>query len=332
MKAMIFEGSGKPLSLVEVPMPRPDAHQALIEIHACAVCRTDLHIIDGELPRPKLPLVLGHEIVGVVAGLGEKVTRFKLGDRVGVPWLGWTCGVCAYCLSGRENLCDKARFTGYDIDGGYAQFTVADERFCFPLPASYPDVEAAPLLCAGLIGYRSLRLAGEGRRLGIYGFGAAAHIIAQVARHLGWEIYAFTRPGDAAAEAFARECGAVWAGGSTTPSPEPLDAALIFAPVGALVPTALHALAKGGIVVCGGIHMSDIPAFPYADLWEERIIRSVANLTRRDAEEFLALAPEVPVETRPIAYPLERANEALEDLRHGRISGAAVLIPPPISA
>ncbi|MGA2636381.1 zinc-dependent alcohol dehydrogenase family protein [Methylocella sp.] len=331
MQAMVFEGSGKPLILKEVATPRPDAHQLLIEVRACAVCRTDLHIIDGELPRPKLPLILGHEIVGVVVGLGDKVARIKLGDRVGVPWLGWTCGVCALCRTGRENLCDKARFTGYDIDGGFAQFTVADERFCFPLPALYADVEAAPLLCAGLIGYRSLRLAGEGRRLGIYGFGAAAHIIAQVAKHLGWEIYAFTRPGDVAAEAFARECGAAWTGGSLTPPPEPLDAALIFAPVGALVPAALHALAKGGTVVCGGIHMSDIPSFPYADLWEERMIRSVANLTRRDAEEFLALAPQIPVRTRAIAYPLERANEALEDLRHGRISGAAVLVPPAIS-
>ena len=331
MKAMVFEGLGKPLALKEVATPRPDAHQVLIEVRACAVCRTDLHIVDGELARPKLPLVLGHEIVGVAAALGEKVTRFRPGERLGVPWLGWTCGVCEYCRSGRENLCDEARFTGYDIDGGFAQYTVADERFCFPLPALYADAEAAPLLCAGLIGYRSLRLAGEGRRLGIYGFGAAAHIIAQVATHLGWEIYAFTRPGDSAAQAFARECGAAWTGDSLTAPPQPLDAALIFAPVGALVPAALHALAKGGTVVCGGIHMSDIPAFPYADLWEERMIRSVANLTRRDAEAFLALAPQIPVRTRPIAYPLERANEALADLRFGRISGAAVLIPPAIS-
>ena len=272
MKAMVFEGLGKPLALKEVATPRPDAHQVLIEVRACAVCRTDLHIVDGELARPKLPLVLGHEIVGVAAALGEKVTRFRPGERLGVPWLGWTCGVCEYCRSGRENFCDEARFTGYDIDGGFAQYTVADERFCFPLPALYADAEAAPLLCAGLIGYRSLRLAGEGRRLGIYGFGAAAHIIAQVATHLGWEIYAFTRPGDFAAQAFARECGAAWTGGSLTAPPEPLDAALIFAPVGALVPAALHALAKGGTVVCGGIHMSDIPAFPYADLWEERMI------------------------------------------------------------
>lgn len=329
---MIFEGPGKPLSLKEVATPRPDEHQLLIKVRACAVCRTDLHIIDGELTRPKLPLVPGHEITGVVTGFGAKVTRFKLGDRVGVPWLGWTCGVCDFCRSGRENLCDKACFTGYDIDGGFAQFTVADERFSFLLPDAYSDVAASPLMCAGLIGYRSLRLAGDGRRLGIYGFGAAAHIISQVARHQGWEIYAFARPGDQAAEAFARECGAIWAGGSLTPPPERLDAALIFAPVGALVPTALRALAKGGTVVCGGIHMSDIPSFSYADLWEERMIRSVANLTRRDAEEFLALAPQVPVKTSTTTYPLERANEALEDLRHGRFSGAAVLVPPDVSA
>jgi propanol-preferring alcohol dehydrogenase len=328
MKAMIFEGSGKPLSFEEVAKPSPGDHQALIEVQACAVCRTDLHIIDGELAKPKLPLILGHEIAGTVVGLGANAACLKLGDRVGVPWLGWTCGVCRFCRSGRENLCDKARFTGYDIDGGYAQFTAADERFCFALPDMYGAVEASPLMCAGLIGYRSLRLAGRGERLGVYGFGAAAHIIAQVAKHQGWEIYAFTRPGDAAAEAFARGCGATWAGGSLTPPPEPLDAALIFAPVGALVPAALRALAKGGTVVCGGIHMSDIPAFPYADLWEERMIRSVANLTRRDGEEFLALAPKVPVKTSTTLYPLEHANEALEDLRLGRISGAAVLIPP----
>ncbi len=332
MQAMIFEGPGKPLVLKEVAKPRPDDHQALIEVHACAVCRTDLHILDGELTRPKLPLIPGHEIAGVVVGLGLKATRLKIGDRVGVPWLGWTCGVCAFCQSGRENLCDKARFTGYDIDGGFAQFTVADERFCFALPDAYSEVEASPLLCAGLIGYRSLRLAGRGRRLGVYGFGAAAHIIAQVARHQGWEIYAFTRPGDAAAEAFARQCGAVWTGGSLTPPPEPLDAALIFAPVGALVPAALRALAKGGTVVCGGIHMSDIPTFPYDELWGERMVRSVANLTRRDGEEFLALAPKVPVKTSTTLYPLERANEALDDLRNGRISGAAVLVPPAASA
>ncbi len=330
MKAMVFEGPGQPLSMKEVATPSPGDHEVLIKVRACAVCRTDLHIIDGELTRPRLPLIPGHEIAGVVAGLGAKASRFKLGDRVGVPWLGWTCGVCEFCRSGRENLCDKARFTGYDIDGGFAEFTVADERFTFLLPDAYGDVEASPLLCAGLIGYRSLRLAGEGRRLGLYGFGAAAHIVAQVAKHLGWEIYAFTRPGDAQAQEFAHECGAVWAGGSLEAPPQPLDAALIFAPVGALVPAALHALAKGGTVVCGGIHMSDIPAFPYADLWEERVIRSVANLTRRDAEEFLALAPKVPVKTSTLRYPLERANEALDDLRHGRISGAAVLIPPDV--
>lgn len=330
MKAMIFEGPRQPLVFRETPMPQPDEDQVLIRVRACAVCRTDLHIIDGELAQPKLPLIPGHEIVGVVAGKGARVDRFKLGDRVGVPWLGWTCGVCEFCRSGRENLCNKARFTGYQIDGGFAQFTVANQRFCFALPDFHTDVEAAPLLCAGLIGYRSLRLAGKGRRLGIYGFGAAAHIIAQVAEHQGWEIYAFTRPGDAAAEAFARELGAVWTGGSLTAPPQPLDAALIFAPVGSLVPAALRALGKGGTVVCGGIHMSDIPAFPYVDLWEERVIRSVANLTRRDAEEFLALAPQIPVKTRTVSYPLERANEALDDLRHGRISGAAVLAPPPI--
>ncbi len=327
MRAMIFEGRGQKLSLREAPKPEPGPHQILIEVRACAVCRTDLHVVDGELPRPKLRLILGHEIAGVVAGLGARASRYRIGDRVGVPWLGWTCGDCVYCRSGRENLCAEARFTGYDIDGGYAEFTVADERFAFLLPAAYGDVEVSPLLCAGLIGYRTLRLAGEGRRLGIYGFGAAAHIIAQVANHQGWEIYAFTRPGDAAAEAFARQCGALWAGGSLTPPPEPLDAALIFAPDGALVPAALRALAPGGSVVCGGIHMSDIPSFPYADLWQERIIRSVANLTRRDAEEFLALAPKVPVKTSTTAYPLERANEALDDLRHGRMSGAAVLVP-----
>ncbi|PNG26163.1 zinc-dependent alcohol dehydrogenase family protein [Methylocella silvestris] len=328
MLAMIFEGSGRPLVLREVATPAPGAGEVLIKVQACAVCRTDLHVIDGELPRPKLPLIIGHEIAGVVTQLGAGVSRFKPGDRVGVPWLGWTCGTCKFCRSGRENLCDQARFTGYDIDGGYAQFTCADERFAFRLPDDYTDVDAAPLLCAGLIGYRTLRLAGEGRRLGLYGFGAAAHIVAQVARHSGWAIYAFTRSGDAAAQEFAKKCGAVWAGGSDELPPHKLDAALIFAPVGALVPAALKAVDKGGTVVCGGIHMSDIPSFPYADLWEERIIRSVANLTRRDAEEFLALAPKIPVRTVTTIYPLERANEALDDLRKGRLSGAAVLTPP----
>jgi propanol-preferring alcohol dehydrogenase len=327
MKGMLFTGVGKPLVETEVARPEPNDQQVLIRVSACAVCRTDLHIVDGDLTEPKLPLIPGHEIVGVVAGKGSAVDRFALGDRVGVPWLGWTDGVCKYCCTGRENLCDNARFTGYQIDGGFAEFTVADQRFCFPIPPSYGDVEAGPLLCAGLIGYRSLRLAGDAKRLGLYGFGAAAHIIAQVARYQGREIYAFTRPGDSAAAQFAREMGAVWVGGSDTAPPEPLDAALIFAPVGSLVPAALHALAKGGTVVCAGIHMSDIPAFPYADLWEERIIRSVANLTRKDGEEFLALAPEVPVKTHTVTYPLAEANKALDDLRHGRIEGAAVLVP-----
>jgi propanol-preferring alcohol dehydrogenase len=327
MKAMVFTGAGKPLVQTEAPVPQPNDEQVLIRVSACAVCRTDLHVVDGELTQPKLPLIPGHEIVGVVAGKGRAVDRFALGDRVGVPWLGWTCGVCKFCRSGRENLCDNARFTGYQIDGGFAEFTVADQRFCFLIPESYSDVEATPLLCAGLIGYRALRLAGDGKRLGLYGFGAAAHIIAQVARYQGREIYAFTRPGDSAAEQFAREMGAVWTGGSDTAPPEPLDAALIFAPVGSLAPAALRALDKGGTVVCAGIHMSDIPGFPYAELWEERIIRSVANLTRQDGEEFLALAPQIPVKTHTITYPLAQANQALDDLRQGRIEGAAVLIP-----
>jgi alcohol dehydrogenase, propanol-preferring len=328
MKAMVFEGKGRALALSDVPVPRPTEDQVLIRVGACAVCRTDLHIVDGELADPKLPLIQGHQIVGVVVEKGARVDRFAPGDRVGVPWLGWTCGVCKFCRSGRENLCDRAQFTGYQIDGGFAEFAVADARFCFAIPPAYRDVDAAPLLCAGVIGYRALRLAGPGKRLGLYGFGAAAHILVQVAKHQGREIYAFTRPGDAAAEQFARAMGADWTGGSLTSPPEPLDAALIFAPVGSLVPAALRALDKGGTVVCAGIHMSDIPSFPYADLWEERSIRSVANLTREDAEEFLALAPRVPVETRPVVYPLEKANEALEDLRNGRIEGAAVLVPP----
>ncbi len=328
MKAMVFAGKGKPLALADLEVPRPGDDQVLIRVAACAVCRTDLHIVDGELADPKLPLVPGHQIVGVVVDRGARVDRFAPGDRVGVPWLGWTCGVCKFCRSDRENLCDKARFTGYQIDGGFAEFAVADARFCFAVPAPYRDVDAAPLLCAGVIGYRALRLAGPGKRLGLYGFGAAAHILVQVAKHQGREIYAFTRPGDAAAEAFAREMGAAWSGGSLTSPPEALDAALIFAPVGSLVPAALRALDRGGTVVCAGIHMSDIPGFPYADLWEERSIRSVANLTRRDAEEFLALAPRVPVHTRPVIYALEKANDALDDLRSGRIEGAAVLVPP----
>jgi propanol-preferring alcohol dehydrogenase len=327
MEAMVLRAPHTALVRSDLARPRPDEHQVLLRVNACAVCRTDLHILDGELTRPKLPLIPGHEIVGVVVECGEHVDRFAVGDRVGVPWLGWTCGVCTFCRSGRENLCDDARFTGYDIDGGFAQFAVADDRYCFALPDSYSDVDAAPLLCAGLIGYRALRLAGDAARVGIYGFGAAAHIIAQVAAHEGREIYAFTRPGDTASQDFARELGVVWAGGSDTAPPNPLGAALIFAPDGSLVTTALRTLEKGGTVVCGGIHMSDIPGFPYRDLWEERVIRSVANLTRRDAEEFLAVAPRVPVLTRTTPYPLTDANAALDDLRHGCIEGAAVLVP-----
>jgi propanol-preferring alcohol dehydrogenase len=332
MNAMVFTGPGRPLAITETVAPRPDEQQVLIRVGACVVCRTDLHIIDDELENPKLPLIPGHEIVGVVTAVGAQVDRFAVGDRVGVPWLGWTCGVCGFCRSGRENLCDQARFTGYQIDGGFAEFAVADQRFCFALPAAYSDVEAAPLLCAGLIGHRALRLAGAATRLGLYGFGAAAHIIAQVARYQGREVYAFTRPGDIAAQSFARELGAGWSGGSDAAPPEPLDAALIFAPLGSLVPAALRAVPKGGTVVCAGIHMSDIPGFPYADLWGERIIRSVANLTREDAEEFLRLAPVIPVKTRTVAYPLAQANDALDDLHRGRIEGAAVLVPPHVTS
>jgi len=325
--AMVFDGPGRPLRPA-VRAPRdPGPEEVLIAVAACGVCRTDLHIVDGELDRPHLPLVPGHEIVGRVVATGARAGRFGIGDRVGVPWLGWTCGACDYCLSGRENLCARARFTGYDIDGGYAGHTIADQRYCFAIPDSYSDIEAAPLLCAGLIGYRTLRMAGDARRIGIYGFGAAAHIVAQVARHQGREVYAFTRPGDAAAQSFARDLGAAWVGDSGAAPPEPLDAALIFAPVGALVPEALSRTAKGGAVVCGGIHMSDIPAFPYSILWEERTVRSVANLTRRDAEEFLAIAPDVPVRTHTVPMPLAQANEALARLRDGRLTGAAVLVP-----
>jgi propanol-preferring alcohol dehydrogenase len=312
---------------MDVATPTPGGRQILIRVTACAVCRTDLHIVDGELTEPKLPLIPGHEIAGVVVEPGPGASRFAPGDRVGVPWLGWTCGVCAFCRSDRENLCDRPGFTGYGIDGGFAEYAVADERYCFPLPPGFTDVEAAPLLCAGLIGYRSLRLAGEGRRIGLYGFGAAAHIVAQVAQYQGREVFAFTRPGDLPAQRFALDLGVDWAGGSDAAPPAPLDAALVFAPVGALVPVALHHLVKGGVVVCGGIHMSDIPRFPYADLWHERSIRSVANLTRRDAEEFLELAPRVPVRTKTVPYALTSANEALRALREGRLEGAAVLIP-----
>jgi propanol-preferring alcohol dehydrogenase len=326
MRAMLLRAAGQPLQLVDLPTPVPGTGQVLIQVRACAVCRTDLHVVDGELPDPKLPLIPGHEIVGTVAGKGADVSRFRLGDRVGVPWLGWTCGECHFCTRGQENLCDRARFTGYQIDGGYAEYTVADQRFCFPLPASYSDIEVAPLLCAGLIGYRSLVMAGDARRLGIYGFGAAAHIVAQVACHQGRQLFAFTRPGDSEAQKFARDLGAAWVGDSNTLPPEELDAAIIFAPTGELVPQALRALAKGGTIVCGGIHMSDIPSFPYRLLWGERTVRSVANLTRRDGEEFLKLAPQVPVETSVQPFPLEQANEALSQLRGGKLRGAAVLV------
>jgi alcohol dehydrogenase, propanol-preferring len=325
MRAMLLDQPRQKLRLAAVSVPTPGPGQVLIRVHACAVCRTDLHVVDGELTQPKLPLVPGHEIVGSVAALGAGVERFRIGDRVGVPWLGWTCGTCDFCRSGRENLCAQARFTGYQIDGGYGEFTVADQRFCFTIPSGYSDAAAAPLLCAGLIGYRSLRMAGEAHRLGLYGFGAAAHIIAQVARWQGRDVYAFTSPGDTEVQGFARELGAVWAGGSDQSPPQHLDAAIIFAPVGPLVPAALRGVERGGTVVCAGIHMSPIPSFPYDILWGERMVRSVANLTRRDGEEFLELAPKVPVKTRPIPYALEQANAALDDLRAGRLQGAAVL-------
>jgi propanol-preferring alcohol dehydrogenase len=313
---MVLDRARAPLRQTELPQPEPGPGQLLVRVHACAVCRTDLHIVDGDLSEPKLPLILGHQIVGTVVG-DER--------RVGIPWLGSTDGECRFCRSGRENLCDRARFTGYDLDGGYAEYTVVDERFCFPLPHDYSDLHAAPLLCAGLIGYRSLRLAGPGERLGLYGFGSSAHIVAQVARHEGRRIFVFTRPGDEAGQGFARELGAVWTGGSDEMPPEELDAAIIFAPVGELVPLALRALAKGGTVVCAGIRMTDIPAFPYELLWGERVVRSVANLTRHDGEEFLALAPQVPVRTEVEVFPLEQANEALDRLRRGDIRGSAVL-------
>jgi len=323
---MILEAPGEPLRAAEVSIPEPGPEQILIRIHACAVCRTDLHVVDGELPDPKLPLIPGHQIVGAVASFGSCADRFVTGARVGVPWLGYTDNSCRYCLTGRENLCDDARFTGYQIDGGYAEYAVADHRFCFPIPEGCPDLQAAPLLCAGLIGYRSLRMAGDAERLGLYGFGAAAHIIAQVASYQGRKVFAFTSPGDEEARRFALEVGASWAGDSTQLPPEELDAAIIFAPVGALVPAALKAVAKGGVVVCAGIHMSDIPSFPYEILWGERSICSVANLTRRDGEEFPALAPKVPVHTETASFALEEANEALNTLRSGEIRGAAVLV------
>jgi len=325
MRAMVMERQGEPLQPADLPEPSAGPGQVLLDVRACGVCRTDLHILDGELSEPKLPLVPGHQIVGVVRELGEGVDSFAPGDRVGVPWLGWTDGECRYCRGGRENLCDNARFTGYDADGGYAEAAVADARFCFPIPDGYPDLQAAPLLCAGLIGYRALRLVGEAERIGFYGFGAAAHILCQVAVHQGRRVFAFTREGDAETQAFARRLGAEWAGGSEETPPEELDGAIVFAPLGALMTAALRASAKGARIISAGIHMSDIPSFPYADLWEERVLGSVANLTRQDGEEFIALAPEVPVQTEVTAYPLEQANAALEDLRAGRFRGAAVL-------
>jgi propanol-preferring alcohol dehydrogenase len=322
MRAMLFEGVGEPLRAVERPIPRPGKGQLLLRVSACGVCRTDLHLLDGEVQISSPPRILGHQIVGTI-----QRSDGSQGPRMGVPWLGWTCGECVYCLSGRENLCERAKFTGCDIDGGMAEYTVADERFCFPLPGELPDVQAAPLMCAGLIGYRALRMCGDAQRVGIYGFGAAAHILTQVCRSEGRRVFAFTRGGDEAAQAFALELGAVWAGASEDTPAEELDAAIVFAPVGSLVAKALSVLARGGTVVCGGIHMSDIPAFPYSLLWEERVVRSVANLTRADAREFLALAPQVPVRTRISQYKLEDANQALADLRAGRFTGAAVLVP-----
>ena len=324
---MVLDKPTQPLQLRDVPKPKPVSGQLLVRISACAVCRTDLHVVDGELPNPKLPLIPGHQIVGGVEQIGEEVnSKFQIGDRVGIPWLGWTDSECVYCRSHRENLCDRARFTGYIIDGGYAEFTVADARFCFHLPDRYNDIEVAPLLCAGLIGYRSYRKTGNARRLGIYGFGNAAHLIAQIALYEGRDLFVFTRPGDIATQQAAQKLGAVWSGGSDEMPPEKLDAAIIFASVGPLVPMALRSLAKGGVVVCGGIHMSDIPSFPYVDLWGERVITSVANLTRRDGEEFFDLAPRVPVQTKTETFPLDQANVALERFRAGELSGTAVLL------
>jgi alcohol dehydrogenase, propanol-preferring len=330
MKAMVLtRAAAGALELLERDVPVPLPGEVLVRVRACGVCRTDLHVVDGELQRGEIPIVPGHEIVGTVERIGDSVSGLAVGDRVGVPWLGYSCGQCAYCTSGRENLCSEARFTGYQIDGGYAEYTVADARYAFRIPEGFGDVEAAPLLCAGLIGYRAYRMAGQGRRLGVYGFGAAAHLIAQLAVHEGRKVYAFTSPGDTEAQEFARSLGCVWAGASIEPPPEPLDAAIIFAPVGALVPEALSRVAPAGTVVCAGIHMSDLPSFPYELLWQERILRSVANLTRQDAREFLALAPRVPVKTHVRRYNLRDANTALADLRGGRLTGAAVLVPTP---
>lgn len=324
MKAMVLTEVKKPLELKEIPIPQPAAGEVLIKIAACGVCRTDLHIVDGELPSPKLPLVIGHQIVGKIVKIGNGVKGYKEGDRVGVPWLGGSCGHCEYCLSSRENLCDQARYTGYDIDGGYAEYCVANARFIFPIPPNYTDLQAAPLLCAGLIGYRSLRLTEGAKRVGFYGFGGSAHLLVQVVNYRGGEVYAFTRPGSKS-QAFAKKLGASWVGNSTDLPPHPLDAAIIFAPVGELVPLALKAVKKGGIVVCAGIYMSDIPSFPYKILWEERMLRSVSNLTRQDGEEFLALAPKIPIKTEINLYPLNQANQAIDDLRHGRFQGSAVI-------
>ncbi|MBT3360410.1 MAG: zinc-dependent alcohol dehydrogenase family protein [Rhodospirillales bacterium] len=329
MRAMVLDGPGSPLRLRNLTRPEPGPGQVLVRIAACGVCRTDLHVVDGELTDPSLPIIPGHEIIGTVAQLGAGVDRFAIGERVGIPWLGFSCDECDYCRSGRENLCRHARYTGYHLDGGYADYTLADARYCFPILGDYSDAEAAPLMCAGLIGHRSLRMAGDPERLGIYGFGAAAHIVAQVARYEGRQVFAFTRPGDEAAQVFARDLGATWAGPSDAPPPEPLDAAIIFAPVGPLVPLALRAIRPGGRVVCAGIYMTDIPSFAYELLWEEREIVSVANLTRADGKEFLTLAPRVPVKTTIETYKLEDANTALDNLRAGHIHGAAVLIPDP---
>jgi propanol-preferring alcohol dehydrogenase len=326
MKAMVLNHPGTPLKLTELNIPAPGASELLVKVLACGVCRTDLHVVDGELPQPKLPLIPGHEIVGKVVEKGRGVERFEVGDRVGIPWLGKTCGICNYCKNGQENLCDNALFTGYTLDGGYAEYTVANENFCFKIPENYSDEKATPLLCAGLIGYRSLRMAGDATNLGLYGFGAAAHIIIQVALHEGRKVYAFTSPGDRVKQEFALSLGAIWAGDSTETPPQMLDAAIIYAPVGSLVPLALKAVRKGGVVVCAGIHMSDIPSFPYRILWEERVIRSVANLTRRDGEEFMRVAARVSIKNETTPFPLEKANEALAALRNGKIKGAAVLL------
>lgn len=325
MRAMVFTKVGTPLELRELAIPQPGPEQVLIKVSACGVCRTDLHIVDGELPLPKVPLVLGHQIVGRIEQVGNGVNTYKIGDRVGVPWLGGSCGVCDYCKAGKENLCDNALYTGYQIDGGYAEYCVANARFIFPIPPSFPDVQAAPLLCAGLIGYRCLRMTEGAQRIGFFGFGASAHLLIQVVNYRGGEIYAFTREGDIKGQTSAKELGAVWAGGSTDAPPVPLDAVIIFAPVGSLIPLALKAVKKGGIVVCAGIYMSDIPSFPYKLLWEERVLRSVANLTRQDGEEFLSLAPKIPIKPEANLYSLEQANQAIDDLRHGRFSGTAVI-------